>query len=107
MATQLTHSFKPFAEGEKVWLETTNICLLPDHPKFKEKHTGPFTIKRKLSNWSYELELPDDWHIHPVQHASQLTRFVATDVHGPTFARPPLEEIEGQQEYEVDTILRH
>lgn len=107
MAHRITRTFKPFVEGEEVWLETTNIKILPDHPKLKEKRTGPFKIRRKLSNWAYELELPDDWKIHPVFHASLLTRFITNEVHGPAFAKPPPDEIGGTPEYEVHTILRH
>ena len=107
MAGRITRGFKPFRVGEEVWLETRNIKILPDHPKFQEKRTGPFKIIRKLSDWAYELELPDDWRIHPVFHASLLTRFVSTDVHGPAFAKPPPEEIGGHEEYEVEKILRH
>ena len=107
MADRITRTFTPFKEGEEVWLETTNIKMMPDHPKFKEKRTGPFKITRKLSDWAYELELPADWKVHPVFHASLLTRFTTTAVHGPAFSKPPPEEIEGHQEYEVHSILRH
>ena len=107
MAKRITRAFRPFEEGEEVWLETTHIKILPDHPKLKEKRTGPFKIRRKLSNWAYELELPEEWQIHPVFHASLLTRFVTNEVHGPAFAKPPPDEVEGEEEYEVDTILRH
>ena len=94
-------------EGEEVWLDTTNIKILPDHPKLKEKRTGPFKIRRKLSNWAYELELPEDWKIHPVFHASRLTRFITNVVHGPAFAKPPPDTVEREEEYEVDTVIRH
>lgn len=107
MASRITRTFKPFKEGEEVWLETTNIKLMPDHPKFKEKRTGPFKIVRKLSDWAYQLELPNEWQIHPVFHASLLTRFTSTAVHGPAFAKPPPDLIDGQEEYEVHSILRH
>ena len=107
MADRIKRTFKPFEEGEEVWLETTNIKIMPDHPKFKEKRTGPFTICRKLSDWAYELEIPEEWRIHPVFHASLLTRFKATAVHGPAFAYPPPEEVQGVQEYEVHSIIGH
>lgn len=107
MADWITRTFTPFKEGDEVWLETTNIKILPDHPKFKEKRTGPFKITKKLSDWAYKLELPEDWQVHPVFHVSLLTKFTTTAVHGPAFAKPPPDVVEGQQEYEVHTILRH
>lgn len=107
MADRIMRTFRPFKEGEEVWLETTNIKMMPDHPKFKEKCTGPFRITRKLSNWAYKLDLPDDWHIHPVFHASLLSHFTMTAVHGPAFAKPPPDLVGGRGEYKVHSILQH
>ena len=62
MAKRVMRNFRPFKEGEEVWLDTTNIKILLDHPKLKEKRTGPFKIRRKLSNWAYELESDRVYH---------------------------------------------
>ena len=73
--------------------------------KLSPKREGPFTIKTKLSDLTYELNLPKRWKIHPVFHASLLTPFRQTEEHGPSFAEPPPDIIEGEEEYEVEEVL--
>jgi hypothetical protein len=56
---------------------------------------------------AYKLRLPPQWTIHPVFHASLLTPFVKTKEHGENYSRPPLELLEGEEQYEVKTIKSH
>ena len=55
----------------------------------------------------YELALPPQWKIHPIFHASLLTPYVETPAHGPNYTRPPPNLVEGEEEWEVETILSH
>ena len=55
----------------------------------------------------YELELPPQWKIHPVFHASLLTSYLETSAHGPNYTRPPPDLVEGEAEWEVERILAH
>ena len=75
--------------------------------KLSPKREGPFTIKTKLSDLTYELNLPKRWKIHPVFHASLLTPFRQTEEHGPSFTEPPPDIVEGEEEYEVEAIIAH
>ena len=43
--------------------------------------------------------------IHNVFHVDLLTRYRETDAHGPNYERPPPDVIEGEPEWEVETIL--
>lgn len=107
MQRHIKHKFSPFKEGDKVWLEATNLHF-PNRPrKFSPKREGPFTIEKVLSPLSYRLKLPSTWKIHPVFHASLLSPHRETDTHGPAFALPPPEIIDNQEEYEVESILAH
>ena len=56
---------------------------------------------------SYQLKLPITWKIHPVFHASLLTPYRKTEVHGPNFPTPPPDLIDNKEEYEVEQILKH
>ena len=55
----------------------------------------------------YKLRLPSAWRIHDVFHASLLTPQVVTSEYGVP-ATPPLPElVDGEPEFEVESILRH
>jgi hypothetical protein len=55
----------------------------------------------------YQLRLPVAWRIHNVFHASLLLPYHETTTHGPNFSRPPLELIDGEEEYQVECIMGH
>ena len=52
------------------------------------------------------LSLPPTWKIHDVFHASLLTSYKETDQHGPNFIEPPPDIIEGEEEWEVEQIIK-
>ena len=75
--------------------------------KLSPKREGPFKVLDVLSPWTYRLELPPQWRIHPVFHASLLTPYHENDTHGPTHPRPPPDVINNEEEFEVEAILAH
>src|SRR5579863_4578043 len=93
--------------GQKVWLEAKNLPLPHGTIKLAPKRHGPFQITRVISPVAYQLELPHQWNIHPVFHASLLTPYIETDSHGPNYSRPPPDLISGEAEYEVEQIRNH
>src|SRR5579863_3257894 len=93
--------------GQKVWLEAKNLPLPHGTIKLAPRRHGPFPITRVISPVAYQLELPHQWNIHPVFHASLLTPYVETDSHGPNYSRPPPDLIAGEAEYEVEQIRSH
>jgi hypothetical protein len=92
---------------QKVWLEAKNLPLQYGSPKLAPRHHGPFKITREILPVAYQLDLPHQWNIHPIFHASLLTPFIGTDLHGPNFSRPPPDLIQGKVEYEVEDIRAH
>jgi hypothetical protein len=56
---------------------------------------------------AYQLGLPVAWGIHDVFHASLLSPYHETTTHSPNFSRPPLELIDGEEEYQVERIMGH
>ena len=105
MKERRTVTFKPFIKGQKVWLEATHLRFIKDNKKLAAKRHGPFPIAEVVSPWAYRLKLPDQWRIHPVFHASLLTPYHENETHGPNFIRPPPDIVEGEEEYEVETII--
>ena len=107
MSRHNTRNFTPFNEGDAVWLEATYLRAPGRSKKLAPKREGPFKIKHKISDLVYELQLPEQWKIHPVFHASLLSPFTETIEHGPSFSAPPPDIIEGEEEYEIEGIVAH
>ena len=91
-----------FQGGDQVWLEGTNLQLSHPSVKLVPKRYGPFKVLKEISPVFYRLELPPHWTLHNVFHASLLTPYRETLEHGINFHEPPLELIEGEEEYEVE-----
>ena len=96
-----------FAIGERIWLEGKNLPISTGSSKLCPKRYRPFKISRVISPVAYQLELPSQWKIHPVFHASLLLPYKETEQHGPNFIRPPPDVIEGEEHYEVEAIRDH
>ena len=107
MSSCSQRGFKPFVKGDRVWLEARNLKHLIINPKFTPKREGPFTITKVLSPIVYQLRLPKTWKIHPIFHASLLSPYRENEVHGKNFPVPPPDLIDGEEEYEIEKIIRH
>src|SRR5579863_10350254 len=107
MANSLGTPETQWKVGQKVWLEAKNLPLPHGTIKLAPKCHGPFQIIQVILPVAYQLELPHQWNIHPVFHASLLTPYVETDSHGPNYSRPPPDLISGEAEYEVEQIRSH
>jgi hypothetical protein len=97
--------FKPYQEGDQVWIEGTNLKTLYPTAKLGPKRYGPFKILKQLSAAVYRVEIPRHWKIHNVFHANLITPYKETELHGPSFSRPPPTLIEGEEEFEVEKII--
>jgi Chromo (CHRromatin Organisation MOdifier) domain len=58
-----------------------------------------------VSPYVYKLDLPPQWKIHNVFHASLLTPYSETAEHGQNFTEPPPDLVDDHPEYEVEEIL--
>jgi hypothetical protein len=98
-------NYKPYQEQDQVWLEATNLKTTHSTAKLALKWYGPFTIKKKVSDVVFQLELPHQWKIHNVFHASLLSPYIEMELHGPNFPEPPPDIVEGDPEFEVEQIV--
>jgi hypothetical protein len=53
----------------------------------------------------YQLGLPPSWKIFNTFHASLLSPYRETTLHGPNYLEPPPDLIDGEEEYEVEQVL--
>ena len=102
--THATYKFKP---GDLVWLEGTNVHTTHPKAKLAPRRHGPFKV---ISTWrvNCRLQLPKSWkHFHPVFHNSLISPYNETPAHGPNFARPPPEIVQGEDNhYKVESVLQ-
>ena len=73
-------------------------------PKIDALWEGPFEIQEVMGPVTYKLHLPPQWKIHNVFHGKTLTPYCETEVHGKNFPEPPPDLINGEEEFEVDSI---
>ena len=106
MADRWKSSFTPFKRGDQVWLDSRNLKTVY-HKKMKPKREGPFIITDVLGPVTYQLKLPVTWRIHNVFHATLLQPYKENETYGSNFTEPPPELLEGEEVYEIETILNH
>ena len=106
IADRRKNTFTPFKKGDLVWLDTRNIKTT-NNPKIRPRREGPFLISDVLGPLTYRLELPSTWQIHNVFHAVLLRPYIENKTHGANFPQPPPDLLEGEEVYEVETILKH
>ena len=97
--------FVLYQEGQKVWLEATNLKTTHLTTKLVPRRYGPFQITKVILSVVYQLSIPQHWHIHNMFHMSLLSPYVETQTHGPNFEEQPPDLIEEQPEWEVQEIL--
>jgi Chromo (CHRromatin Organisation MOdifier) domain len=101
-------AYKPYEEGDCVWLDGKNLHTSHPVAKLAPKHWGPFKVINVINPVSFHLEIPPQWKqkkVHPVFHASLLLPYKETEEHGANYPEPPPDLVEGEEEYEVEDIL--
>ena len=71
------------------------------------KREGPFEIAEVLGPLTYRLKLPESWRIHNVFHAALLRPYKENEIYGENYPRPPPDIEEGEEVWEVESILKH
>ena len=98
--------FEPYQTGDKVWLEGRNLNTMHPSSKLALRLYSPFPITCVVSCTSYQLKLPPQWKLHDVFHATLLTPYKETALNGQSYQEPAPDLIDGQLEWEVESLLR-
>jgi hypothetical protein len=97
--------YKPFKNGDKVWLEGSHLKPPYTTMKLMPRRYGPFKVVAKISNVAYRIQLPTTWKIHDMFHVLLLTPYNETTTHSPNFLELPPDLVEGEPKWEVEMIL--
>lgn len=97
-----------FHVDDMVLLSTSNIKLkFKGTPKLLPKWIGPFKVTSVINSVAYKLELPSSLKLHNVFHISLLKPYKNRADGGQVNPPPPPVLIDGDFEYEVESILSH
>jgi len=91
--------------GDPVWLNTRNWKTRRPSAKLDHRRHGPFKFARTISSHAFRLELHSSMQVHPVFHVSLLEPAAPDPLPGQQQPLPPPVEIDGEQEWFVDSIL--
>jgi hypothetical protein len=100
-----------FQVGDEVvvrtaFLPTTAFAHIPS--KIRRRFLGPFKVVKVVSPVAYTIATPSHWRIHPTFHVEKLKKYERSEEFQRAVLTPPdAIEIEGQQEYEVEAVIRH
>jgi Chromo (CHRromatin Organisation MOdifier) domain len=106
IAERRQNMFTPFTVEQKVWLDTQNMKT-NYHKKMAPKREGLFKVEEVLGPVTYWLKLQTTWRIHNVFYVVLLKPYIETEVHGENFSRPIPYILDGEEVYNVETILKH
>ena len=97
-----------FQIGDQVLLSTRNLQVDLHLPKkLRRKFVGPYKVIEVVSSLAYRLDLPPDWKVHPVFHVDTLKRYHQSTEFAREEKPPPPIIFAGEEEYEVEAILKH
>ncbi|GJJ76346.1 hypothetical protein EMPS_08705 [Entomortierella parvispora] len=99
--------------GDKVLLRATNITIPADSirpaDKLRPQFLGPFTLLEQHSPVTFRVELPPFYKIHDVFHVDTFRPYLPSPeslgIRAPAPVDPTV--IDGEEEYEVDEILKY
>jgi len=93
--------------GDKVLISTKDFLMKLMKrvtKKLTEKYIGPYMVRRIVSENAVELELPALLRIHLVVNIRRIVKY-REQVEEQKKIPPPLVEVDGEKEYEVEVIF--
>jgi hypothetical protein len=88
---------------DMVWLMAKDIKIHQKTPKLGLRQLGPYKVLERIGDLDYCLRLPSYLNLNPVFHVSCLSPWHDNGLHKPPPPEPVV--IQGEEEYEVDSII--
>ncbi|TPX31214.1 hypothetical protein SeLEV6574_g08557 [Synchytrium endobioticum] len=91
--------------GEEVMISTKNVRTERPTKKLDYKWIGPYHVKRKINQVTYEIELPSAIRIHPVFHISLLKKYIRPKDPSKQLPKAPPIKVNPEEEWVIKDIL--
>ena len=90
--------------GDLVMVNMKNMRTKRPSKKLDHKRLGPVEVIEAVGKRAFRLKLPPEARNHPVFHVAELEPYRQSNLEGRHQPPPPVEEIEGEVNYVVDSI---
>ena len=90
--------------GDLVMVNMKNMKTKRPSKKLDHKRLGPVRILEAVGNRAFRVELPHEAKNHPVFHVAELELYRQSNIEGRKQPPPPVQEIEGEANYVVESI---
>src|SRR6266576_4651465 len=90
--------------GDLVMVNMKNMKTERPSKKLDHKRLGPVKVLEAVGKRAFKVQLPPEARNHPVFHVSELEVYRQSTIEGHNQPLPPVEEIEGEVNYVVESI---
>ena len=90
--------------GDKVMVNMKNMKTKRLSKKLDHKRLGPVEVLEAVGKRAFKVKLPLEAKNHPLFHVSELDVYRQSTIEGRHQPPPPVEEIEGEKNYVVESI---
>lgn len=90
--------------GDLVMVNMKNMRTKRPSKKLDHKRLGPVEVVGAVGKRAFRLKLPPEARNHPVFHVAEIEPYRRSNLEGRHQPPPPVEEIEGEANYVVDSI---
>ncbi len=96
----------PLKPGDLVMVNMKNMKTKRPSKKLDHKKLGPVEVLEAVGSRAFKVKLPLEAKNHPVFHVSELEPYRQSTMEGRHQPPPPIEEIEGEVNFVVESIGR-
>ncbi|KAG9225531.1 hypothetical protein CCMSSC00406_0003034 [Pleurotus cornucopiae] len=104
-ADQRVGEMPEYKVGDKAFIFTDNLNTSRPSRKLKQKKIGPYEVVAVPTKNAITLKIPKTLSIHPTISTHQTEKANMPTIPGQKTPPPPLVQIQGENEYEVENIL--
>ncbi len=90
--------------GDLVMVNMKNMKTKRPSKKLDHKRLGPVEVLEAIGKRAFKVKLPPEARNHPVFHVSELEPYRQSTIEGRHQPPPPVEEIEGESNFVVESI---